>query len=59
VRVLSADVKASRAALVVFLVAVTRFAVLGISSAFWALLAAGRAASALLERGERLKQWRA
>ena len=57
-RVLSADVKASRAALVVFLVAVTPFTVPGISSAFWALLA-GRAASALLERGELLKQWRA
>jgi predicted benzoate:H+ symporter BenE len=33
-KVPSADVKSSRAALVVFLVAVTPFAVLGISSAF-------------------------
>jgi len=45
-------------ALVAFLVAVTPFAVLGISSAFWALLA-GLAASALLERKELLKQWQA
>ena len=45
-------------ALVAFLVAVTPFAVLGISSAFWALLA-GLAASVLLERQELLKQWQA
>ena len=43
-------------ALVAFLIAVTPFAVLGISSAFWALLA-GLAASVLLERQELLKQW--
>jgi len=45
-------------ALVAFLVAVTPFAILGISSAFWALLA-GLAASVLLERQELLKQWQA
>jgi benzoate membrane transport protein len=45
-------------ALVAFLVAVTPFSVLGISSAFWALLA-GLAASVLLERQELLKQWQA
>lgn len=45
-------------ALVAFLIAVTPFAVLGISSAFWALLA-GLAASVLLERQELLKQWQA
>jgi benzoate membrane transport protein len=45
-------------ALVAFIVAITPFSVLGISSAFWALLA-GLAASALLERQELLKQWRA
>lgn len=44
-------------ALVAFLVAVTPFAILGISSAFWALLA-GLGASALLERQELLGQWR-
>jgi benzoate membrane transport protein len=44
-------------ALVAFLVAVTPFAVLGISSAFWALLA-GLAGSGLLEREELVKQWR-
>jgi predicted benzoate:H+ symporter BenE len=38
------------------MVAVTPFAILGISSAFWALLA-GVAASALLERQELTKQW--
>lgn len=43
-------------ALVAFLVAVTPFAILGISSAFWALLA-GLAASALLERRDLVKQW--
>jgi benzoate membrane transport protein len=43
-------------ALVAFMVAVTPFAILGISSAFWALFA-GVAASALLERQELLKQW--
>ena len=45
-------------ALVAFIVAVTPFAVLDISSAFWALLA-GLVASALLERQELLRQWRA
>jgi len=45
-------------ALVAFLVAVTPFVVLGISSAFWALLA-GLAASVLLERQQLLKQWQA
>jgi benzoate membrane transport protein len=44
-------------ALVAFLVAVTPFAILGISSAFWALIA-GVVISALLEREELLKQWR-
>jgi benzoate membrane transport protein len=44
-------------ALVAFIVAVTPFAIFGISSAFWALLA-GVAVSALVERGELLKQWR-
>ena len=44
-------------ALVAFLVAVTPFAILGISSAFWALLA-GLGASALLERQELSGQWR-
>jgi benzoate membrane transport protein len=43
-------------ALVAFMVSVTPFAILGISSAFWALLA-GVAASALLERQELSKQW--
>jgi benzoate membrane transport protein len=45
-------------ALVAFLVAVTPFSILGISSAFWALFA-GLAASALLERQELLKLWQA
>jgi benzoate membrane transport protein len=45
-------------ALVAFIVAVTPFAVLGISSAFWALVA-GIVASLALERGELLKQWQA
>ena len=44
-------------ALVAFMVAVTPFAILGISSAFWALVA-GIAGSVLLEREELLKQWR-
>jgi benzoate membrane transport protein len=44
-------------ALVAFLVAVTPFAILGVSSAFWALIA-GVVISALLEREELLKQWR-
>ncbi|MGH8742459.1 MAG: benzoate/H(+) symporter BenE family transporter, partial [Burkholderiales bacterium] len=44
-------------ALVAFIVAVTPFAVLGISSAFWAVLA-GLAGSVLVERPELLKQWR-
>jgi predicted benzoate:H+ symporter BenE len=44
-------------ALVAFVVSVTPFAILGISSAFWAL-AAGLGGSALLERGDLLKQWR-
>ncbi|HEY8069701.1 MAG TPA: benzoate/H(+) symporter BenE family transporter [Burkholderiales bacterium] len=44
-------------ALVAFMVAVTPFAILGISSAFWALVA-GIAGSALLEREELSKQWR-
>ena len=43
-------------ALVAFLISVTPFAILGISSAFWALLG-GVAGSALLERQELLKQW--
>ena len=44
-------------ALIAFIVAVTPFAILGISSAFWALVA-GLAASALLERQDLLRQWR-
>ena len=44
-------------ALVAFIVAVTPFAVLGISSAFWSVLA-GLAGSVLLEREELVKQWR-
>ena len=44
-------------ALVAFIVAVTPFAVLGISSAFWALVA-GLAGSALLEHKPLLQQWR-
>ncbi|MGH6913971.1 MAG: benzoate/H(+) symporter BenE family transporter [Geminicoccales bacterium] len=44
-------------ALVAFLVAVTPFAVLGISSAFWAVLA-GLAGSALLERQQLAKELR-
>lgn len=44
-------------ALVAFLVAATPFAVRGISSAFWALVA-GLAASALLERRELIGLWR-
>lgn len=44
-------------ALVAFLVALTPFAILGISSAFWALVA-GLAGSALLEREELRRQWR-
>jgi benzoate membrane transport protein len=43
-------------ALVAFVVAITPFVMLGINSAFWALLA-GVVASALLERKELLKQW--
>jgi benzoate membrane transport protein len=43
-------------ALVAFIVAITPFAMLGINSAFWALLA-GVGASALLERKELLNQW--
>ena len=45
-------------ALVAFIVAITPFALLGINSAFWALLA-GVVASVLLEREELLKQWQA
>jgi benzoate membrane transport protein len=44
-------------ALVAFIVALTPFAVLGISSAFWSLVA-GLVASALIERAELLKHWR-
>lgn len=44
-------------ALVAFIVAVTPFAILGISSAFWALVS-GVAGSVLLERKELLMQWR-
>jgi benzoate membrane transport protein len=44
-------------ALVAFVVSVTPFAILGISSAFWALVA-GLGGSALLEREDLLKQWR-
>jgi len=44
-------------ALVAFIVSVTPFAVLGISSAFWSILA-GLAGSVLVEREELVKQWR-
>jgi benzoate membrane transport protein len=44
-------------ALVGFVVAATPFAVLGITSAFWAIIA-GLLASALVERRELLDLWR-
>ena len=44
-------------ALVGFIVAATPFAILGITSAFWAIIA-GMAASALVERQQLLEYWR-
>jgi benzoate membrane transport protein len=44
-------------ALVAFVVALTPFAIFGISSAFWSLLA-GIAASVVLERAELTRHWR-